>query len=219
MSLFNEEGELDTVEARRKLKTIGQLRNEGNARQLLATITAAALLDIAESLRPMGTESAIALNQTIDFVGQPDGDEPDDEPAVVTLSPIDAVAGTLVALKSNGKTGYLDGVDGLDQGEPWVGVHWYGENEASVARTYVQHIEVVTNAEGKPVTLDDLSEAGVVLEGDPAVDALLEEIADRPEVSEGYDDPTVPDTTVDEDFDNALEALEAKSPKKKAKKK
>lgn len=202
MKLYDDEGNLDLEAARDELAgAIGQ-HNEAVYRKTIGAITAAALIDIAASLRPMGLESTIALDEAY-------GDKPELDnlraPAP-TVAPEDAYAGTRVRLttpndKGDYRTGSLAGNDGIDQGFAWVGVLWDGTE--AVTKVYADNLEVIPE-DGEPI--EDTS-------------AEPELTGDVPETTEGYDDPLVDDSTVDEDFDNALEVLEAKTPKKKKAKK
>lgn len=223
MSYYNEtpEGpELDLAAAIAELGSNPRLANEGIRREVVARLTAAALLDIAASLRVLATESALAVGQAFELVGDSVpmmGGAPDLTPDAFVPDVVDALAGTRVRLKapdSKGRhrEGTLTGHDGVSEDVAWVGVHW--DDAPSVdsdEKVYAVNLEVVT-VEG-----NDRDRANEAPDVPPVSDAPeLDEIDD--DFAAAGDDERDRREVEEREPADALEALKAKTKKSKGKK-
>lgn len=230
MRIYNN-GTLDLDAATLELDNSSKLTNANQKAEAVARLSAAALLDIAGSLRMLAVESSLAVQTAGYLLDQPDDEEGDEVGTVAMSLPdiVDALPGTRVQLKApdakgRHRTGTLTGVDGIDQGEPWVGVEWDDKPGADAAKVYAANLEHYTG------------EATDEPEGDRHVEALLDAIADKdgdavealladggPDVPPISDAPEPQGDDFDDDFEapDALALLEARQAKaaKKGKKK
>lgn len=218
MNLYDSNGELDLDAATLELAGNGQVSNEGLRRESVARLSAAALLDIAGSLRVLALESALAMGQSSGYADPtvPD-DEVGDEVGTVAMrvDVVDAESGTPVRLKvpdSKGRqrTGILDGRDGLDSGEPWVGVYW-DDAPDDAAKVFAANLEAF---DGDVENLTRAQIDAILEAGDSAPDLPI--VSDAPEPERvGYHD----DDFAEPDPIALLEARQDKASKKgKAKK-
>lgn len=214
--LYTEEGDLALAAAAAEVVGSSKLSNEGMRRDAVARVTAAALLDIAGSLRTLSLESALAMSQGIEL-----DDEPRTDAVAPPLDVTECDAGTPVRLKApdhkgRQRSGILNGIDGIDSGEAWVGVYW-DDAPDSADRVYAANLEVVPLDERDNGNVEDLPNA----DDDGHVDRLHD---DR-----DLEAPLTPDAqadtadSIDDDFAEVdpiavLEARQAKSKKGKAKK-
>lgn len=228
-------GELDLDAATLELEQSSKLTNTNLKAEAVARLSAAALLDIAGSLRVLALESSLAVQTAGYLLDQPDDEEGDEVGTVATSLPdiVDAPMGTRVQLKTPDakgryRVGTLDGVDGIDQGEPWVGVVWEdAPGDGSGDKVYAAHLEHytgeatddVTDAAGRRAAADFAARFNTKL------DAALPVEDDSPDVPPISDAPEPAADDFDDDFEapDALALLEARQaekakPKKKGKK-
>lgn len=220
MNYYTPEGDFDTDAAAETLRNLSAVTNDNVVRRDLARLQAAALIDIAESLRVLAAESAYAMSPPTSGSGNLDNDLdelPVDDPIDVT----EADAGTPVRLlvgndaDEGPRTGILTGNGGISEGMPWVGVHWdddRGDEDGtpSEVRVFAPHLEVYVPSTSSVDLVDSLS--GQVV-------ATRSSIDDEPNGHDLIDE-------IDSDFygehhpvaDDALAALKAKSKKKGGKK-
>lgn len=237
--LYTEEGDLDLAAAAVEVVGSSKLSNEGMRRDAVARVTAAALLDIAGSLRTLSLESALAMSQGIEL-----DDEPRTDAVAPPLDVTECDAGTPVRLKApdhkgRQRSGILNGIDGIDSGEAWVGVYW-DDAPDNADRVYAANLEVVPlderddglAAEERRIASELVAQARAAL-GLPNVEDLPN-ADDDGHVDRLHDDrdleaPLTPDAqadtadSIDDDFAEVdpiavLEARQAKSKKGKAKK-
>jgi hypothetical protein len=223
MNLYTE-GEFDPVLAQKELGAAAGVTSDTVARRDIARIQAAALIDIAGSLKVLSLEALLAMGQLDEPGGYDDDTEADgfDEPLDLTR----ADAGTLVRIiREPAAYGVLTGEGGVDQGEPWVGVNWEstGLETPLGTRVFVTELEAIPTDEVPPIPGAPLGaivelEDGTVL-GDGVTPPTLPE----------YVPPAVADLAedLDDDFDgdehkaaeDALAALKAREAERKAAKK
>ena len=246
MGIYNTEGDLDLVEAAAELNAQTTVTNRPAAEFVLGKIEAAALLDIAGSLRTLALEASFRMQSAgyieVDLSAEEDV-EFDELPDV---RPEDAPAGSRVRLRGGtgepDDFGTLTGESGVSEGEAWVRVKWDGDTGPH--KTWVRDLEVmnlpgaiVELADGTvlgdgitPPTLTDIRESdtplvGVATEAEsPALRTDADE--DDDEAVSGYelDEPantTADPDDLDDDFDGdehpaALDALAALKAREKA---
>lgn len=231
--IHNDDGDLDIETAQAVIADIGNRTNEAIAKRDLAKIQAAALVDIAGSLRTLALESAFAMSAAGFALGGTD--KPDDEPApddnrdeLKHAEPGTRVRALVVDAAGAVPYGTLTDEGGIDQDEAWRGVKW--DDEERITRVFVRAIEPA------PVTIDELADSGVPLAGvaTEAEAAALrtdgdedgEEAAGGYELDEPANTVAEPDD-LDDDFegdehpaaDDAVAALKAREAARKKSKK
>lgn len=125
MNLYDNDLKFDPDKAGAELRGVVGMNNDATARRELATIQTAALIDIADSLRTLAIESALAmgkagvfdaLDTTYETAG--DGSAPIDSVAI-----LNAEEGTRVRLPNgSGPIGKLTGNTGVSEGAAWAEV-------------------------------------------------------------------------------------------------
>lgn len=232
MGIYNTDDELDLVEAAAEIATARGRSNRADSEFALKRISAAALLDIAGSLRTLAHESALAIGGAFEL----DTPEPADEPGetLPDVRPEDAPAASRVRWEAAGAAsslGTLTGETGIDQGDAWVTVKWDDAPLGETAyRVWAADLEVVRRPEPKPPTLAEIRESdaplvGVATEAEsPALRTDADEDADEAVGGYELDEPanTVADPDdLDGDFDGdehpaAVDALAALKAREKA---
>lgn len=204
MNIYSEGDEetiVDLAAARDELKRSDGMRDE-RRRMVVAEVTAAALLDIAASLRFVGTEAAIALTHTL---GAPTEADAAEEHEVADL----VVVGDLVAVNGYDEPGEVIGF-GVDQDEQTVSVRFASGAEV---RTWLAAVTRLVGDERDDDAMQDASEAET-----PPVD---------PEANTPPADPEDLGDDIDDDFDgdehpaaaSALDVLKENERQRKAAKK
>lgn len=188
MQNMDNDGVIDIDAAAAELRGVGAMSSESLRREAIAKITAGALLDIAASLRTLGTEAALAMGEAI-FADDPELTEP--------AAPDFLVVGDIVKRRDEdgGFLGVVTGV-GVTEGELYADVS-IGVDDAG-GRAWQRDLERVPVApEGSPLDVDPPAEVSDDEESD----------------DEESDDFTPPATALD-----ALREAEKKTTKKKGKK-
>lgn len=205
MGIYNTEGELDLVEAAAELDAQTTVTNRPAAEFVIGKIEAAALLDIAGSLRVLATESSFAM-QAAGVIEVNLSAEPEVGATVRDVRPEDAPAGSRVRLIVGAEgeliEGTLTGAMGVDQGERWVVVDW---DAGGVVKAWADELEVIS----LPGAIVELAN-GTVL-GDGVTPATLPKIreSDTPLVGVATEAETPAlRTDEDEDGDEAVGGYE-----------
>lgn len=132
-NLHNEDGYLDMDRVTTELRGLPQQSNKETRREGYAAIQAAALVDIAESLRTLALESNFAMQRagvlTLDLKAEPDVEDESEGERIDAI--VNAPEGTRVRGLGRDDSvlpvlGTLTATHerGIDQGEPWVTVIW-----------------------------------------------------------------------------------------------
>lgn len=240
MNIYQEDGALDIGQAVEELRATPLISNEKGQRSRVAEITAAALLDIAASLRPIGAEAAEAMAS----IAARDDDEPEPEHGDMLL------VGDVVHVVGTERVGEISSFAYDADGDllAYVGFESADLLEGEVTPFYVSSLERVIGDENPPVVSTDEEDAAMIDEGiapelfaDDATDGRAEQaiIAER---DGAYYDPDVPvvetevvehdarelvEADIDADFDgdshdeaqSAVEVLKANEAARKAAKK
>jgi hypothetical protein len=204
-------GVIDIGKARDALKLSAGM-NDAQRRAHVAEITAAAMLDIAASLRPIGAEAASALNWASTT------EEPESEPVTARIGgelEHVYVTGDIVAVDGAAEPGEI--IDfGMDQGSMTATIRFADGVESRVWVSDIRHLDdddrdddsTQAAAEAKVRAVEAERLGLITLDERNAELAKLNAAAD----AEGE---------IDDDFDapaTALDALKAKSKKKGGKK-
>lgn len=154
MNIYDEDLKFDPDKAAAELRATPAVSNKDAKRETVAIIQTAALIDIADSLRTLAIEAAIAMAKRGDLGGLDPIEGEVEFGEVNSLAIIDAPEGTRVTLRDNGygsPVGTLDGQSGIDQGTAWVGVVF--QDGDSAARVWAHDIVAVAYPDGEPVEL------------------------------------------------------------------
>lgn len=124
MQNMDNDGVIDIDAAAAELRSVGAMSSESLRREAIAKITAGALLDIAASLRTLGTEAALAMGEAI-FADDPE-DVAIDEAAAASHARDFLVEGDRVLVHAGEEDispigGTVAGL-GFSEGEAWVDV-------------------------------------------------------------------------------------------------
>jgi len=194
------EGVIDIHKARTALVDTRTINIEGVRRAQVAEITAAALLDIAHSLRPIGAEAADAIRDRAYAFMEEDAAPETDEPEKAPLH-----TGDLVVVRGGDQPGEIIGM-GYDQDSLYALVKWAESGDEN--RVWAESLERLDN--------DALDEPRVYTEDEPEDDepeAIDELVTPAGEVA-----AEIPDDDDDDDDDffdtdtNALGTLAEPTP-------
>lgn len=214
---------IDLDAATSELKATSLIQNDGVRRARMAEISAAALVDIATSLRVIANESAAAMlpAASVEYFGEAEGFEPggeDDGPRDFLL------VGDIVHLVGQTEPGEIEsfGFDG--DGAPTAVVNF---GDGATREYYHSALVRLTGDEGRdPELLEALIEAG----DDPAGEISDEEESADPDLVDLDAEPIAPADLVDDidaDFgdephpaaESAVDVLRANEAARKAAKK
>lgn len=149
MDIYEDDGArgiLDIRKARRELAASATVNIEGVKRAIVAEISAAALLDIAYSLRPIGAEAADALNAQAMRALDREDVEPDEPDPVRELG-----VGDLVVVRGDDAPGEIIGA-GYDQDTKYALVRFFESGDE--LRVWAHLLELVPD--GEPELRGDL---------------------------------------------------------------
>ena len=243
MNIHTDDGRLDYDRTRVELLAVPAISNEKIQRQSVQLITAAILLDVAESLR---TLRGPAFETLADMEPEEDADDGFDlaewHAAAIKSAPAGARVEYVKGVRTGDRIfGTLTGERGITEGAGWVGVLLDGEagKEAGVQRAWVDELAIVPEAEGlfadRTPTIAELAASPVPLVGvatEAETPALLTDEDDDGEPAVGgYDtdepaNPVSEPDDLDDDFDgdrhveaaDAVAALKARRKAAKGKK-
>lgn len=202
MNIYTEdgvEGILDLHAAKRELKGVSMVQNEGARRQALAELTAGALLDIAASLRAVAADARLGLDPYAG-AGEAVDDQPEEREDFLVVgdrvTTPDGAIGTVLSF-------------GMTEGSAYAEVAF---DNGPTAKTWLENLSRVADYTPDPDSDDEPEDDGHELVR-----------IDDPELAHG--DETLDD--IDGDFDgdarpaaaSALDLLKATEAERKAKKK
>lgn len=215
MNIYEDDGStviVDLRKARDELASTGAIHDPAIRRERIAEISAAALLDIAESLRPVGAEASLALLGSGVFTTEEPGD---DEPQTDDDRDF-LVVGDLVVQAGDTEPGEVVKL-GVSEGAVWADVDFADGRQAKIWQGALVRLRG-----------DDAADPEIV---EAIVEKVQTEIADATAPTEESIDET-PDAAdlvddLDADFgdeptplaDSALAQLEANEAARKAAKK
>lgn len=232
MNIYQEIAEgavaIDLDVAAAELKATSLIQNEGVRRARMAEISAAALVDIATSLRVIANESAAAMlpAASVEYFGEAEGFEPggeDDGPRDFLL------VGDIVHLVGQTEPGEIEsfGFDG--DGAPTAVVNF---GDGATREYYHSALVRVVGDEGRDPELLELLEALIEAGDDPAGEISDDEEAADPDLVDldaEADEPSPADLVddIDADFEgephpaaeSAVDVLRANEAARKAAKK
>jgi hypothetical protein len=208
MNIYDEDLHFDPDKAMAEVRAASGVINRDALRNQLAIVQTAALVDIADSLRTLAVESAIAMGKAGAFEGL------DDEPtAPDSLAILNVEAGQIVTTFA-GVEGALTGESGVSEGQAWVEALVEHDGHDHERRIWVSQIVSIRN----PEPAEDYAGSEGNGELETLTEALTEDVAEyRASAEELVDD-------IDADFDGdshtaATTAVEALKAKRKAAKK
>ena len=216
---------IDLDAATSELKATSLIQNDGVRRARMAEISAAALVDIATSLRVIANESAAAMlpAASVDYFGEAEGFEPDGEDD----GPRDfLLVGDVVHLVGQTEPGEIESFSFDGDGAPTASVNF---GDGAPREYYHSSLVRMVGDEGRdPEPLDALIEVG----DDPAGEISDEEEAADPDLVDldaEADEPSPADLVddIDADFEgephpaaeSAVDVLRANEAARKAAKK
>lgn len=198
-------GILDIRKAKLELAASSSINIEGVRKAIVAEITAAALLDIAYSLRPIGAEAADALNDRA-FGGREmgDGDETDD-----ATQGREIVIGSLVVARGGDQPGEVLAM-GYDQDSKYALVKWAESGDE--IRVWIEELELLEPADEDELASDDEPPARETMrpeDGLGLVGTIGHEDALRALNAEADGEPDFDEDDLDRDFDTDTGGLAA----------
>lgn len=203
------EGVVDIEAARRELSQSAMIRDEKLRRGAVAEITAAALLDIAASLRVVSAEARLAMPDPLDMITRPRAGDPDEREGDDEIDdPRDfLIAGDLVLADGHDEPAEVLKL-GVSEGAVWAEVRFASGAET---RLWADSLTRLVGDGGAGVELD------IPTAADEAEAAPLAAAVELEDHTDEIDDDFVGDEHGE--VASALDVLRANEAERKAKKK
>lgn len=224
MDIYTPGGSIDIAASTVALRQSGSITSESARRAVVAEVTAAALLDIADSLRVVRDEALAAMSDN-----DPDYLEPTDEAAVTGGEPVADVltVGDLVTVDGMDEPGEITGY-GASEGSIYVDVRFASGAES---RAWIETVHRLVGDDGdKPDPLATIDPPAIEIVSAERVIEMAGGITIEPEDPDAGVPAPEPEDLVDDidaDFDgdqhpaamSALDVLKANEAERKAAKK